>query len=133
MVTIRRYPHPLFAPVWAAWFGCVCAAVMMPHRPLFGLGVLIAFLPIEGVAVAWKNGSRDTLSEIATWCIRQLTDRRDFARGWNGMLLMVILVVAWLLARTVSHYSGAPLLAATLFALTVVWLDDHWRSPDVWG
>jgi hypothetical protein len=130
---LERAPHVVFASLWLVWMGFVFVALGRPDSPLFGLCVLLAFLPIELVALVRKKPSRDTLSEIATWVIRHLSPHETPGRGWNAMLLMLILAVAYLLGRTVLHYSGAWFLAVAFGALTTVWLHDHFLSPQVHG
>lgn len=131
-MTIQRAPHPTFAVLWAIWFGNVLAAVALPDRPLYGLVVLLAFLPIEGIATATATSGnrRDTLSEIFTWLQRTLARDRNLLRGWNAMLLLVVTFIVFLFARTVLYYSGNFALAATTFALTMLWLVAHFWHPD---
>ena len=130
---VEKKPHPVFAALWLVWFGFVVAALAMPERTTFGLWVLLAFLPIEGVAVALDTKARDTLSETMTWLQRKLSKHRRFARGWNALILMVVLLISILLARTAWTYSGSWLITSILGVLTTVWLYDHWMSPDVHG
>ena len=66
-MTIEREPQIWFACAWLGWLGCVTYALFRPDQPLLGLVVLLAFLPIEALAIAWETGSRDTLSEIMTF------------------------------------------------------------------
>jgi hypothetical protein len=135
MSTIERPPHPLFAGLWLAWFAAVLVALTQPARPLVGLVVLLVFLAIEipAAILTMPGNARDTLSEVTTWAVRHTARRRDFARGWNALLLIVILSIAWLLMRTVSHYADSDVLGVLFGGLTVVWLWDHFQSPDVWG
>lgn len=131
-MTIQRSPHPVFSVLWVLWYGSVLAALSLPNEPLVGLIVLLVFLPIEAVGVFVDTGSRDTLSEIATWVQRKLSKHRAL-RGWNLLLLMVIMSIAYLLGRTAMDYSGSVLLAGVFFVCTTGWLYDHWVSPDVHG
>ena len=129
---IAKNPHPVFAFTWLAWLGCVVAAWLRPD-PTFALIVLLAFLPIEATGVAWNTGLRDTFSEVFTWIQRYLSKHVRVARGWNAVLLLVILAITGLLARTVDHYSGSWLAAGVTFVLTTLWLHDHLFSPDEHG
>lgn len=131
---VVKRPHPVFAPIWLVWTGFVFYALTQPATPAWGLWVLLAFLPIEGVAVAWKNGSRDTLSEITTWVfVHYLSKHKKPGRGWNALLLGYVLSVSWLLKRTVEYYADSRVLALVLGALTAIWLHDHWLRPDLHG
>lgn len=130
---IERDPHGWFAGMWTAWYACVLYSLARPDAPGVGLAVLLAFLAIEGVAVARDTGSRDTLSEIMTWLQRHLSKHRQVARGWNALILMIVLTICYLLGRTVWHYSGSWPLAVGLGGLAVVWLHDHWMSPEEHG
>jgi hypothetical protein len=130
---IAKLPHPIFSAAWGLWLALVLTALAMPTRPLFGLFVLLAFLPIEGLAVVLNTGARDTLSEITTWVFRHLSKHTRPGRGWNALLLLVILAIAYLLGRTVAHYSGSWFLAIVMGGLTVVWLHDHFLRPDLHG
>lgn len=134
-MTIERSPHPVFSLLWLAWFANVLGALAAPHHPLYGLVVLIAFLPIEGTAVFTRTAGnmRDTWSEIFTWLQRHLAHDRDFARGWNAMLLLILLSVTYLLGRTVAHYSESVVLGAVFFTLATIWLHDHLWHPDKRG
>lgn len=125
-MTIARDPHGWFAGAWLGWLACVTYALFRPDEPLLGLVVLLAFLPIEGLAIAWETGSRDTLSEIMTWIQNHLSKHTHVGRGWNAMILMVILSICYLLGRTVWYYSGSWPLAIALGGLCVVFLQDHW-------
>lgn len=130
---IERDPHGWFAGAWAGWFSCVCYALGRPDEPTLGLVVLLAFLPIEAAALAWDNGSRDTLSEVMTWLQRTLSRHQRAVRGWNALVLMVILAICYLLGRTVWYYTGAWYVAIAMAGLAVIWLHDHWISPEVHG
>ncbi len=130
---MERLPHPLFTVYWTVWYSAVIAALAMPDRVLFGLIVLLAFLPAEALAVKLNTGMRDTLSELATWIFRKLSKHRKFARGWTALLLLIVLTIAYLLARTTNSYTESVPLAVAMFALTSAWLYDHWLSPDVHG
>ncbi|MEQ1573113.1 MAG: hypothetical protein ABL993_02595 [Vicinamibacterales bacterium] len=131
-MTIARSPHPVFAALWVVWFANVLGALGFSH-PTYGLVVLLAFLPIEGAAVLLDTRSRDTLSEIATWTIRRVSKHERTGRGWNALLLLVVLCITYLLARTFWAYSGSVVLAGGVFVLATVWLHDHWLSPQVHG
>jgi hypothetical protein len=130
---IAKLPHPIFAAIWGVWLALVLTALAMPARPLFGLLVLLAFLPVEGIAVALDTGARDTLSEITTWVFRHLSKHEEPGRGWNALLLIMVLTIAYLLGRTVMHYSGSWFLALAIGGLTVRWLHDHFLRPDING
>lgn len=132
-MSIERDPHGWFAGTWLAWFACVLYAIAQPQHPALGLTVLLAFLPIEGLAVYLDTGMRDTLSETFTWLQRHLSKHRHIARGWNAMLLLVILSIAYLLGRTVWHYSGSYAMTGAFFVLSTVWLYDHLFHPEVHG
>ena len=130
---IARKVHPVFGIIWAAWYGCVIASLAMPTRTLFGLAVLLSFLPVELTAVFMKTGMRDTLSETMTFLQRKFAKDRDFARGWNALFLLLTVAPSFLLYRTALAFSGNFLLAGTFGLLTLVWLYDHWMNPDVRG
>lgn len=134
-MTIQRTPHAVYAVLWGAWLAAVFTALALPHNPLVGLVVLLAFLPIEGSAAILKNGgSRDTLSEITTWVIRHTAKHKRFARGWNAALLGgVVVPIAALLMRTVSYYADWPALGVVMGVLVAVFLNDHFISPDQHG
>jgi hypothetical protein len=123
----------VLSAVWGLWYCLVLTALALPDRPLFGLLVLAAFLPIEAIGVVRDTGARDTLSEIVTYVFRHLSKHERPGRGWNALLLLVILTIAYLLGRTVAHYSGSWFLAVAMGGLTVVWLHDHFLSPQVHG
>lgn len=129
MVNIERDPDGIFAGIWLGWYSCVLYALARPDVPALGLVVLLAFLPVEVIAMMRTNGPRDTLSEIVTWCVRQVSKHDRPLKGWNALLLAVVLSIAWLLGRTVEHYAGSPLLAWPMAGLVAVWLDGHWRAP----
>jgi hypothetical protein len=130
---ISKLPHPVFAALWGVWLALVMTALALPTHPLFGLLVLLAFLPIEGVAVVLDTGARDTLSEITTWVFRHLSKHERPGRGWNALLLIMLLVIVYLLGRTVLHYSGSRFLGLGMGGLTAVWLHDHFLRPDLHG
>lgn len=132
-MTIERDPHGYFSGVWAGWFACVLFALAKPDEPALGLVVLLAFLPIEGLAVYLDTGLRDTFSEIFTFVQRKLSKHMHIARGWNAMLLLVILSITYLLGRTALHYSGSWVVAASFFGLSTVWLFDHLFHPEKHG
>ena len=125
-MTIERDPHGYFAGAWLGWLACVTYALFRPDEPALGLVVLLAFLPIEAIAIWRGEGPRRTLSEMMTWLQRRLSKHTHVARGWNAMILMVILCICYLLGRTVWHYSGSWPLAVALGGLGAVWLQDHW-------
>lgn len=129
---MERTPQKWFAAAWLFWYGCVWWALMTPGSPTLGLIVLLAFLPIEGLAVALDTGSRDTLSEVATWVWQKASKHRQFGRGWNAAMLGVVLTVAYLLGRTLWHYAD-PVIALPLAGLVTVWLYDHWSDPVTHG
>lgn len=132
---IDRMPHPVFAALWLAWLANVVAALLMPGSPLYGLVVLVLFFAIEipAALVELRGNARDTLSEIATWAIRRTSKHRRFARGWNAALLAGILMIAGLLRRTLSYYSGEELVSTAVAALVVVFLWDHFTDPVTHG
>ena len=135
MTTIQRNPHPLFAALWAAWIVAVFVALATPARPLLGLIVLLAFFLVEipATVLTMPGNARDTLSEIATWLVRRTSKHRRFARGWNAVLLALILAIAWLLMRTVTYYADSEGLGIGMGALVAIFLWDHFVSPDVHG
>lgn len=132
-MTTSRDPHGWFSGAWSGWFACVLYAIARPDEPLIGAVVLVAFLPIEALAVILDTGARDTLSEIMTWLQRRLSRHRVALRGWNALIVTIIVLIAWLLGRTVWYYSGAWPLAVVVGGLTVIWLADHFISPHIHG
>jgi len=129
-----RAPSLVFGLLWLVWYGSVLAALFRPDDPAFGLWVLLAFFPIEGAALVVDTGKHDTLSELQTWVNRTLSRPGvGIARGWNAMLLILVLLLATLLGRTMQAYTGSWPLAWTVAALTVIWLYDHWRAPERFG
>lgn len=133
MSTIERSPDGLLTGVWAGWYVGVLYALARPDEPLIGLVVLLAFLPVEVYALLKHDGSRDTLSELMTWLVRQVARHDRPFKGWNALLLAIVLTIAWLLGRTVEHYAGSALLAWPMAGLVAVWLDGHWRAPQRHG
>lgn len=129
---MMRLPHAVFSALWLAWYGCVWWALLTPDDPRLGLIVLLVFLPIEAVAVWLDTGSRDTLSEIATWVWSKLSKHRQFGRGWNAMMLGVVLTISYLLGRTLWTFAD-PVLAVLLTGLVTIWLYDHWSDPVTHG
>lgn len=134
-MTIQRAPSPIFAALWIAWLANVVWALLTPERPGFGLVVLLLFFAIEipAALIVMPGNARDTLSEIATWAIRQTSKHQRFARGWNAALLAVILCIAWLVRRTFAHYAEDGLLGTLVAGLIVVWLWDHFNDPVTHG
>ena len=132
-MSIERKPHGKLAVIWSVWYALVMVALAMPGRPYFGLGVLLAFLPIEAYGVFKDTGARDTLSEITTWVFRRLSKHTRVARGWNALLLACVLMISYLFGRTVWYFSGSWPLAVALGGLFVVWLYDHLLRPDIHG
>lgn len=132
---IARKPHSLFATVWALWIVAVFVALGNPERPLLGMVVLLAFFAVEIPATVLRmpGNARDTLSEVMTWVQRHMSKHRRFARGWNAVLLAIIVAIAWLLMRTVAHYSDSVMLGWLLGTLLAVFLWDHFMSPDQHG
>lgn len=128
-----RGVHPGYAMLWAAWYLNVLVALTQPELPVYGLWVLLLFLPVEALAVTTDHGSRDTLSEITTWVFRRLSKHERAGRGWNALLLVMVVTIAWLLGRTVHHYTGSAWLAWPLAVLVGIWIENHWRSPGVHG
>lgn len=133
VMALNRNPHPFFAILWSLWFMAVLVAIMLPNSPQIGLLVLVLFMPIEITAVAWETKSRDTLSELATWCIKTMSPHSTPGRGWNALLLFMIMCITYLLARTFMAYSGSAIMSLSAFVLGTIWLHDHWLSPEKHG
>lgn len=133
-MTIQRTPSPVFAALWGTWITAVFIALANPARPLMGLLVLLAFFAVEVPATVIKGGrnARDTLSEITTWLQRKTSHHRRL-RGWNLVLLALIVAICWLFMRTVAHYSQSDILGLVLAASVGLFLWDHLVSPDVHG
>lgn len=132
-MTIQRNPHPIFSILWALWFATLLVALVMPDNHVYAIIALSAFLPVELTAVFLNSGMRDTLSEIMTWLQRSYAKDRDFGRGWNALLLGAVLLVTYILARTLIHFSGSSQVGFVAFTLVAVWLYDHWMNPDKRG
>tara|TARA_R110000787_G_scaffold57156_3_gene130801 strand:- start:7010 stop:7405 length:396 start_codon:yes stop_codon:yes gene_type:complete len=129
-----RVPHMVFAAIWLTWYAAVITALFLPDRPIFGLIVLLIFLPIEATGVFLNTGRRDTFSEIITWVfVGQLSKHTRFLRGWNALLMLVVVTLAYLLGRTFLHYTSSPGFSFVVGGLTLIWLYDHFLSPSVHG
>ncbi len=127
-----KSPHIVLSVVWFIWYGNVIAALALPGRPLYGLIVLLTFLPIEAIGVFRDTGTRDTLSEISTWVFHRLSKHRRL-RGWNALLLLIVITIAYLFGRTAYHLTGFWPVAVVTTSLMIVWLYDHWLDPQTHG
>jgi len=130
---IERNPHPVFSVLWAAWSLLTVALFVTPDQPTLTAWMIWAgvFLVVEvtGTAYTSKSQDRDTLSETMTWLQRHLSKHRKIARGWNAAMLAYIVVIAVVGVSLVSDV----LLRYVIAMLIIVWLHDHWMSPDVHG
>tara|TARA_S200002703_G_scaffold108388_1_gene94181 strand:+ start:6136 stop:6540 length:405 start_codon:yes stop_codon:yes gene_type:complete len=129
---IQRNLHPVFGILWAIWLIMVLIAIYLYPNPTFIKIVLLAFFPIELTGVALDTGSRDTLSETMTWLQRYLSKHRIIYRGWNAVITLMTVHISWL-AKFLVDQHWSPFFGWITFALTTIFLIDHWFNPDVHG
>lgn len=132
-MTIERLPHPVYSTLWLLWVIGHFVGVAW-REPWFLVGLWLYFAVVEGVAkFSASGGLRDTFSEITTWLSRTLSKHRIEHRGWNAMILAVILIIGWNVGMTGYLFGASPLICAPIGGLVIVWLRDHLFSPDVHG
>lgn len=128
-------PHPIFMVAWGLWYaGVLYGHVVVSPRPLWALCWLVGFFVFEVLALELK--ARCTLSELVTWCVRELSHHERPFEGWNWLVDIVALPISFLLFRVcyalIPTWEGA-LLGAGLFVPLAVLLHQHWLRPDVQG
>ena len=135
-------PHPIFAAVWGVLlFAALIVGVIGIQYPMLALGVGLAILLVEGIAVAQKRQARDTLSEITTWVNRKLSKHRDPLKGWNSLVFVQAVIIGrlvYVILVGLGGMFGAVGLGVQLFAFTVSAVfaagqHAHWLRPDLNG
>lgn len=128
-----RQPHVVFSVIWFLRYAAMMTFLIREDAPLLLFSAAM-FFPIEAVGVFWDTGKRDTLSEIWTWVLRNLSKHKTPASGWNWLAVIFAVFEAGSLNYIFDFYVPAFDVFGDVMCMGLAaMLHAHWLRPDIHG